>query len=55
MIRRASTAALRYSSELLFLRQARSAPPGWRVVGGMSRERENGSIAHQMEELRCWT
>ena len=30
MIRRASTAALRDSSELFFLRQARSAPPGWR-------------------------
>lgn len=30
MIRRASTAALRDSSELLFPRQTRSAPPGWR-------------------------
>jgi len=30
MIRRASTAALRDSSGLLFLRQTRSAPPGWR-------------------------
>ncbi|HEV2195191.1 MAG TPA: hypothetical protein VGR55_06395 [Candidatus Acidoferrum sp.] len=30
MIRRASTAALRDSSELLFLRQTRTAPPGWR-------------------------
>jgi hypothetical protein len=30
MIRTASTAALRYSSELLFLRQTRTAPPGWR-------------------------
>jgi hypothetical protein len=31
MIRRASTAALRDSSELLFLRQTRTVPPGWRL------------------------
>ncbi|HKW34012.1 MAG TPA: hypothetical protein VJN92_13465 [Candidatus Acidoferrum sp.] len=30
MIRKASTAALGDSSELLFLRQTRTAPPGWR-------------------------
>ena len=30
MIRRASTAALRYSSELLFFWPTRTAPPGWR-------------------------
>jgi hypothetical protein len=30
MIRKASTAALRYSSELFSRRQAHSAPPGWR-------------------------
>ena len=30
MIRRASTAALSDSSELFFLRQARTVPPGWR-------------------------
>ena len=30
MNRRASTAALRDSSGLLFFRQARTVPPGWR-------------------------
>lgn len=30
MIRRASTAALRDSSELFSLRQSRTVPPGWR-------------------------
>ena len=34
MIRRASTAALRYSSELLFLLRTRTVPPGWRPKTG---------------------
>lgn len=38
MIRGASTAALRYSSELFFLEQTRSAPPGWRFETAGSQE-----------------
>ena len=38
MIRRASTAALRDSSELLSLRQTRTLPPGWRMGWRLTRD-----------------
>lgn len=48
MIRRASTAALRDSSESLSLRQTRTLPPGWRP------EKETQQEAHMNCRFVVW-